>query len=481
MLMQYVRKKKITTLLGIDWQEDHIAGALVRRANGSVRVERVFRFPLSLDPLTHDPELAGRELRQRLDEAGIRERRCVAGLPQSWALTAHTQLPDLEGEDLDGFLEVEAEKSFPYPPEELSISVSKAATKRGEKYATLVAVPKSHLTLLEKVFKAARLKPVSFSIGITALRPAKGEATEGRVILAAAEQHLGLEVRGGGGVLSLRMLRNVFHSNGSADKIETDLLARELRITLGRLPQDLRRSITSLDIYGRGAQAGSLQQELAPHAARLGLTIEEKTPGLEPRLDEAGQHGSQAAVALASRHLLGQPSEFEFLPPNPNAWQAKLARFSSRKLFWLGYGGGGLVALVALAFLAQHIRLSSLEQEWAAMAPVVREVEALQNDIRKFRPWYDRSFRTLSVLQLLAEAFPEDGSVTAKTIEVRNLNMVSCSGTAREHAQFLQVWDHLRQAPQVADLQVQQVQGTAPLQFIFHFRWIEGAQHEPER
>ena len=67
---------------------------------------------LSLNPLSHDPELAGREIRERLDAAGIRERRCVVCLPLGWALTLSLRMPALPEGDVAGFLQMEAERGF---------------------------------------------------------------------------------------------------------------------------------------------------------------------------------------------------------------------------------------------------------------------------------------------------------------------------------------------------------------------------------
>ena len=44
------------------------------------------------------------------------------------------------------------------------------------------------------------------------------------------------------------------------------------------------------------------------------------------------------------------------------------------------------------------------------------------------------SFQSLSILRQLTLAFPEDGEVTAKTIEIHDGSTVSCSGTARDNA-----------------------------------------------
>jgi hypothetical protein len=54
-----------------------------------------------------------------------------------------------------------------------------------------------------------------------------------------------------------------------------------------------------------------------------------------------------------------------------------------------------------------------------------------QAKIKQYRPWYDESARSLSILRQLTQAFPEDGVVTAKTLEIREANLVTCTGTAR--------------------------------------------------
>jgi len=112
------------------------------------------------------------------------------------------------------------------------------------------------------------------------------------------------------------------------------------------------------------------------------------------------------------------------------------------------------------------------------MAPTVAELEDLQQQIRRFRPWFDESFRSLSILRKVTEAFPEDGVVSAKTFEIREMNSVTCSGIARDDAAFLRLHDQLRAMKEIADLKVDQVKGKTPLQFTFNFRWEPGGINE---
>ena len=141
---------------------------------------------------------------------------------------------------------------------------------------------------------------------------------------------------------------------------------------------------------------------------------------------------------------------------------------------WAGATAGSAALLVLGAFLAQQWQLSRLQSKWTAMEPKVKELENLQHQIRKFRPWFDNSFRNLSILRSLTEAFPEEGVIFAKTVEIRAQNVVTCSGSARDTQAFLKTLDQLRTAKEVAGLTVERISGKAPLQFSFNFHWGEG-------
>jgi hypothetical protein len=67
--------------------------------------------------------------------------------------------------------------------------------------------------------------------------------------------------------------------------------------------------------------------------------------------------------------------------------------------------------------------------------------------------------------------------VSAKTIEVRNLSTVTCSGVARDNSALLKTLEKLRAAGGVNDLKVNQIRGKNPLQFTFDYRWSQ--RNEP--
>jgi hypothetical protein len=467
-----------SSVLGLALTGSRLEGVVLRRSNGSLRVQKTFAASLALNPLTGDPELVGREIRNHLEQAGVRERRCAFCIPLGWALVLQTKVPALPEADVNSFLQIEAERGFPYGPEALAVSDSRCRAGGGEQYATIVAVPRNHLGQLEKALRAAQLRPASFTFGITALQNADEESSGGVLALAIGENSVDLQVTCGGGILALRALEGAIETEGVQKRLYADLLAREIRITLGQLPAEFRESVRKVRVFGRGELVQRFVNDVTPRIESMGLRVElvgayraDEFSGSQPPPDAT----VSPALSLAARHLTGARPLFEFLPPKVRPWRQFTTRFSSKKLAWTGATAGTVALLVVGAFLTQQWQLSRLQSQWTAMEPRVKELENLQQQIRKFRPWFDGSFPSLSILRKLTEAFPEDGAVSAKTVEIRNLATVTCSGTARNNQALLQMRDKLSASEGVREVHIEQTRGSAPMQFTFNFHWGEGS------
>ena len=477
-MITFLKKQRASSLLGLSFDGNRLEGVVLRRTNGALAIQKTFFASLSLDPLTNDPELVGQEIRNKLEESGIRERRCAVSIPLSWALTLETKVPDMPEADVSSFLQIEAERGFPYGPDALLISSSRYRSSTGEQYATQVAVPKDHLLRLGKALKAARLKPVTFSLGIAALQSAQKDSSDGVLALAVGENSVSLQITCGSGVAALRTLEGVLETESGLKRFNPDVIAREIRITLGQLPAELRDTVRHLRVFGQGEPTQQLAEELPPRVDSMGINVKRITAY------SAGEFGAQLpadagvseALSLAARHLVGG-SGFEFLPPKSNPWQQFSARYSSKKLVWAGAAAGSLALIIVAGFLIQQWQLSRLRSRWAAMAPNVTELENLQQQIRKFRPWFDDSLSSLNILRRLTESFPEDGVVSAKTVEIRELTAVTCSGTARDSKALLKIRDKLSAAKGVTDVHIDQ-RGLSPLQFTCNFRWDERGSNE---
>lgn len=472
----WLRRPQATSLLGLALDGSRLDGVWLKRVNGGLHLQASFSVALALDPLTAAPELVGREIRNHLDAAEIRERRCVVALPLKWAMTAHTVLPQLPEADAASFLQIEAERSFPCDIATLVTATSFCQTASGQRHAAFLGVPRNQIATLEAVLRAAKLQPEGFSFGITALQPVE---REGALALTIGESHVGLQLTCGGGVVALRALEGAMENEGGRRILRGDLVAREARITLGQLPEELRATVRQVRVFGPPELAQQLVDEIQRRLAVMNLQVvagsayEAKEFGIQlpPRAPVS------AAFSLAAAQLAGRRPTFNFLPPRVSPWQQLTSRYATGKLRQAGTVAGAVLLLLLAAFGWQQVQLWRLRARWAAMQVRVGELETMQQQIRQYRPWFDESLRSLSILRQLTTSFPEDGVVTAKTVEIRDANLVTCTGTARDNASLLRTLEKLRQAGSVADLKVDRIQGKTPIQFTFDFRWVEGGSH----
>jgi hypothetical protein len=409
--------------------------------------------------------MLGRELSAKLQAEGIKERNCVVALPLQWVLNFQVELPELAQADVDPFLETEAERNFPYDPASLFISTSRSRFPPGVQYATVAAVQQEQILQLQAALKFAHLKVLSFSPGISALQPPFASDQQPVILLHLGAATVELEVLGGGGVMILRSLNKAVAEEGGEHHVQADVVSRELRVTLGQLPDQLRNSLRTIRIYGRPEEAARLLEDLNPRLVALGLRGE---------LGDSAGHEANPAFALGSAYLLKRPFAFEFLPPKVSAWKQFSSKTSSRKLAWAGGAIAAAALILAGAFIVQNWELSNLRGHWSTMEPKVKDLDDTQQLIRRFRPWFDNSYRNLSILKKLTESFPVDGVVTAQSVDIRDSTQVVCSGVARDNQALFKMLDQLRASKDISDVKMDQIRGKNPLQFSFNFNWRQG-------
>jgi hypothetical protein len=475
-----LKRQRLSGLLGLALDGSRLDGVVLRRTNGSLQVQQSFSVALSLDPLTANAELVGREIRNHLDEAGVRERRCVLGMPLKWALATHVELPELPEADVASFLQIEAERGFASDVATLLISTSCCRSASGKQHAMLVGMPRNHSARIEQALRAARLKPLSFSLGMVALQPAETEASNGVLALAIGESQVGLQVTCGGGVAALRTLEGVLEMEGSRRLLHADVVAREARITLGQLPADMRETVRRVRIFGPRDLSQQLADEIELRLEPMGLKVESVTSyaanelGLQLPVEAA----VSPALSLAARRLAGRATPFEFLPPKVTAWQQAAARYSSGRLRTAGAAAALLLLIVGSLFLFQQWQLMRLQSQWNGMAVKVKDLQQVTEQIHQFRPWFDDSMGGLSILRQLTLAFPETGVVSAKSVEIRELNAVTCTGVARDNQELYKTMDRLSSTPGITEFHRGPIRGKSPIQFTFDYRWSDGGKRE---
>jgi len=242
------------------------------------------------------------------------------------------------------------------------------------------------------------------------------------------------------------------------------------------LPAEARAAVRRVRIFGPRDLAQQLADEIELRLESMELQLELATSY------PAGEFGVQlpasvpvsANFSLAASYLTDQAVALEFLPPRVTPWQQFAAKYSSGKLQQAGLAAAAIVVLAGGAFLFQNLQFWRLESQWAAIKSRVQSLEDMNGKIKQFRPWFDDSIRGLAILRRLTEAFPDDGSVTAKSMEIRDLATVNCTGTARDYESLLKTIAQLRR--QIPEVNLGQTRGQPPtIQFSFSFVWNEGA------
>ena len=130
---------------------------------------------------------------------------------------------------------------------------------------------------------------------------------------------------------------------------------------------------------------------------------------------------------------------------------------------------GAVALIVVMMFLVQQIILWHWQSKWNGIEKRVTELTRVRDELRQYHPWYDESVRSLGILRCLTQAFPEDGAVSAKTVELRAPSTVTCTGTARNRDALIQVLEKLKKAH--LSPHIENTRGSTPLEFTFNFQW----------
>jgi hypothetical protein len=474
------KRKKLTTLLGLTLDGSKLDGVVLRRTNGALQLLQSFSAQLTLDPLTAAPELVGREIRNQLDAAGVRERHCIVGVPLKWVLTAQTELPPLPEADAASLLQMEAERGFHSDLESLQLANSRSPLAGDKKFVLLAAIPNTHIGALEQVLAAAKLKPVSLGLGISALQLPANEKSDGVLALAVGESNVGLQITAGG-VVALRGLEGAIENEAGRRTLVADVVTREARVTLGQLPGELNAKVKRIRIFGPKELAQQLADEMELRFEPMGLKVE---PVSAYTPDEFGvtlppEASLSGAFSLAAGYLTEQKPAFEFLPPKPTIIEQFVTKYSSGRLRTTGAIAAGVAIIILGLFLFQQVQLWRLRSQWSNMQAKVTELQTIQDNIRQYRPWYGGTFRSLAILRQLSLAFPQNGVVTAKVITIRDDGTVNCSGNAQDNAALTAMEADLSRLPGVSEVHREQSRGNKPpIQFVFSFKFNNGGGSE---
>jgi hypothetical protein len=458
-LNELKKRLRARSALAITIESGRLAVNIVRDDENATLAAPSFSLPIGDAEVLKDPEGAGKQLAAALGAAGLRERNCVVCVPPGWALTASTDLPEVGNDDLRGYLELRAEREFSISASELRLGYSAYALPDGQRRATLAALSSKKIEAVERMLEIANRRATSISLALDKCL----SQPQAMLHFLTNGNHADLVVTAGGGIAGLRSLALPMHAGGAT--FDAKGFCRDVRITLGRLPEPVRQQIRQAAFSGPSAEELCVRTRY--DLLRLGI----KSPERDPAAHEAASEGASAAAEAARLTLRGQAVAFEFLVPEPKRWQELLQRVDSSRRRGLVLAAASLVVLPLLLLFIRSEVESHLQARWDAMADNVADLDAIQQKIHEFRPWFEPAPVRLQLLQSLVLAFPEQGNAWAKSIQVADDDKVTCTGFATTQPALMALLARMRARPDITALQVQQIRGENPIQFSITYQW----------
>ncbi|MDB6154596.1 MAG: hypothetical protein JWL90_3049 [Chthoniobacteraceae bacterium] len=454
------KRLQVANALAVTLESGRIVVEWMRHDTDGDRIVRSISLPSGSERVLRDPAKIGQELAALLAAEGIKERRCVVCIPPGWALTTATDVPDMNEEDLRGYLELRAEREFPIAVSDLRLAYCAYNLPDGQKRATLAAVANKRIAAVELMLENAGCRAVSISLGITGCLP-KPE-TPAALHFLANGNHVDVVVAAGGGIVALRSIEGPV--DAGENPFDAAGFCRDVRIALGSLPETVRQQVRQAHFSGASAAAETLSNEIRPQLHRMGI---ESLGAALPDLNTPG-----TAVDAARHYFKRERVAFEFVIPQVNRWQATFQRFDNKRRRMMVGAAAALILIPIIAFMVRSHIESNLETEWEGMRRNVTQLDATQQKIRQFRPWFDPTAQSVRLLEGLMSAFPDRGDVWAKSIQISNdKSTVTCTGFARTPAARLAFVETLRKRPEITNLLTQGLRGQNPETFTISFTW----------
>lgn len=427
-------KKRVT---GLALEQGRIVAAEVESRGGRYALSRAaeWAFPDGLS--WQEPRELGERLGEWLREEGF-GLRAVVGLPARWLVTATHQVPPVEEGALPDLLRLAAERAFSLPAEDMVYDHASAPPAGEAGPALLVGATRDRMEAVASAAEAAGLKlgAVTSTGAVLALASADGADT--------VTAHLGPEGLEGARVTDgrVRSLRHV--PPPSSDRARSGAaLQLAIRSVLTGAEPASGDGPERVDLY----DAVGLGPDVVRHAgAALGVEFtRDPSPSVQD-LDaaETGPARAAPAAALAVGGFERDRLPFDLTEP-------RLARRRDGR--WRRWGLRAVLAVAALVALAAGVLLdraarrreiAELEQKLEELEPSIKAAENVVETVETARGWYDRRPALLDCLVSITEAFPEEGSLWATSLALREDMRGVLSGKSAGERAVLDVLDGMK-------------------------------------
>lgn len=404
---------------------------------------------LKLSAPIKDAASAGAMLRKFLKENGFSAGRVVLGLPAKQIMSRPWQVPPSTPTAAAAILRLAAERQFPPEFKDLIFDYAGNPNPTEPSKVLLLATSKQHVDLAVGMAESAGLSVLGVTSSSLALSAAVKKPERNKILVSLSNESTELVINSDQGPRLLRYLpvesEHLLSANGSAGAAVATLGSELMRASLAggeSTNHDLLLwdalglrpdSLAALsDRYGMAVSTArdlSLLQVGAPADAKADISV----------------YGPAVALALLARRGSIFPVDFlhsRLAPPKQ--------RRIGRKIYW----AIALAVVLAIAIAAsvwslqnQQNKLDKLNESIKNMQPALSAARTLDAKVRTANGWYDNRPATLDCLLHLTEAFPQEGTVWATNISLRDNGVGTVTGKAIDYRDVLSIYDHMKNDP----------------------------------
>ena len=210
------------------------------------------------------------------------------------------------------------------------------------------------------------------------------------------------------------------------------------------MPEAVRQQVRHAAFSGPSAESFGLRPGTICYA------WESKAP-LAPAVRGNAAGASDAAAETARRKLRGSRS-LRIRGAGDQALAGAAPAFRHGGPPRLLIGAAALVVLPLLLLLSARKWKAASRRDGTDMSTEVAELDGIQQKIHQFRPWFEPAPAGAPTHGKPGPAFPDQGDVWAKSIQVAEGHKVTCTGFARTQPALMTLLGHLRARPDITAL-----------------------------
>ena len=452
-----LRKKPLIALRLVD---ERLSIVIVEDLKTGTTLRSSFSIVVT-EELLAKPEALGFQLRRLLENVKAGGGRAIFCVPAAWCLSHRVEMPLLSDEDAADFLATEAERTLPLPLNDLVYTTSVFDSIDAGTGAAIFALPNTRLQWIHALIASAGLTPRAILPDVVGYMN-HGDAGVRLIVIASGHE---VEV-----AMTLDNALYLLRSLGPGTQ-DAAALARNLNLTISRLPQALQTAVTSATLYAESSIATTLADAFAFTAPQIEWQVRP--------LEASSEIGADKALFAAVLWHLKRPlAHLNFLTHTVQPFQAFLRQIRQQRVATLLGVTAGIIFIVMVSLFWQSHKLQSLESQRADLGVRAERLRGLQAKISAYRSWFEDEPETLEAMKQLATVFPRDGSVTLRSLRIRDRFQVTCAGNAASNAAWLTVLETMRSTKSIEGLSVGSVRGEAPVDFTFTYRVRTGPRDE---